>query len=297
VNVLFVNDDTGCADVAMDPQNPNVLYAAMWQVRRKPWTFTSGGPGSGLYRSSDGGDTWKKLTKGMPDGDLGRIGIGIAPSRPSTVYAIIEAKKSAIYRSDDLGENWARMNDGPNITLRPFYFANVIVDPKDFNRVYKPGLQLSASDDGGKTFSTIAGSVHSDFHAMWIDPRNPEQMIVGTDGGVYLSTDRGNNWRHVESIPVAQFYHVASDMRWPYNVYGGLQDNGSWTAPSRKSGGIANRDWRNLGGGDGMWGFPDPNDNDIAYVEYQGGSMLRVRQSTGETKEIKPFRKVDEPEH
>jgi photosystem II stability/assembly factor-like uncharacterized protein len=295
--VLFVNDDTGCADVAMDPQNPNVLYAAMWQYRRKPWTFNSGGPGSGLYRSNDGGDTWKKLTQGLPEGDLGRIGIAVSPARPSTVFALVEAKKTAFYRSDDLGEHWIALNSGAGVTLRPFYFGYVVADPKDFNRVYKPGLNLMASDDGGKTFSAIGGSVHSDWHALWIDPRNPEQLICGTDGGVYFSYDRGTNWRAVGNLPVGQFYHVSYDMRWPYNVYGGLQDNGSWTGPSRKSGGIANRDWRNLGGGDGFWGFPDPNDNDIAFVEYQGGSMLRVRQSTGETKEIKPFRKADEPEY
>ena len=169
---LSVNDDTGCAMLDADPQDPKTLYAAMWQFRRKPWTFTSGGPGSGLFKTTDGGKTWAKLAKGLPEGDLGRIGVRVAPSNPKTVYAVVEAKKSALFRSDDAGATWAELNSGPNIVGRPFYFANLYVDPKDEKRVYKPGTSLSISDDAGKTFSQIAGSVHSDFHAMWIEPRN-----------------------------------------------------------------------------------------------------------------------------
>src|SRR5215831_934881 len=164
--VLFVNDDTGCAAISMDPQDSNIIYAAMWQFRRRPYDFTSGGPGSGLFRSNDGGATWKKLTKGLPEGDLGRIGIAVARSRPNRVYAVVEARKSALFRSDDMGETWTEVNSGQNVVSRPFYFATVFVDPKDHNRIYKPSTGLSVSDDGGKTFSGIAGSVHSDFHTM-----------------------------------------------------------------------------------------------------------------------------------
>ena len=295
--VLFVNDDTGCADVAIDPEDPNTLYAAMWQFRRKPWNFSSGGPGSGLYKSVDGGDHWKRLTAGLPTGDLGRCAVSVSPANPKRVYAMVEAKASAIYRSDDKGESWTRMSTAAGVISRPFYFSYIIADPKEADRVYKPATGLYVSDDAGKTFSAIGGGVHSDFHALWIDPSRTDVILVGTDGGVYATADRGNSWRFIGALPVSQFYHVSYDMEWPYNVYGGLQDNGSWTGPSRKPGGIANRHWRVLGGGDGFWAFADPTDNDFTYVEYQGGNILRVRKSTGETKEIKPFRAKEEPEY
>jgi photosystem II stability/assembly factor-like uncharacterized protein len=292
--VLKVNDDTGCAMMAMDPQDPKVLYAAMWQFRRKAWTFKSGGPGSGLFKSTDGGETWKKLTKGLPAGELGRIGVAVAPSRPSTVYAVVEAKEgdSALYRSDDLGESWAKLNAGAQIVGRPFYFAHVYVDPKDYNRVYKPSTALVVSDDGGRTFSGIGGRVHSDYHAMWIDPANTERLLVGTDGGLYVSEDRGATWRFVENLPLSQFYHVSYDLAQPYNVYGGLQDNSSWVGPSRGwtgSSGILNRDWRSVYGGDGFWVFEDPTDADYVYAEYQGGNLARINRRTLETKSIPPL--------
>ena len=295
--VLFVNEDTGGSDVAIDPSNPSLVYAGMWQFRRRPWSFASGGPGSGLYKSADGGTTWKKVTSGMPAGDLGRIGLAIAPGKPNVVYAAIEAKRGGIYRSEDRGETWAEMNTGAFAAVRPFYFGMIAVDPNDENRIYKPGINLVSSDDGGKTLSDVTGGVHSDFHAVWIEPRDSEHILVGTDGGLYESQDRGNHWRFFGNLPISQFYHVSYDMDRPYNVYGGLQDNGSWVGPSQKAGGIANRHWRVLGGGDGMWAFVDPNDSDITYVEYQEGHMLRVRKSTGETKEIKPLRKAGEPEY
>ncbi|MGH7730220.1 MAG: WD40/YVTN/BNR-like repeat-containing protein [Candidatus Eiseniibacteriota bacterium] len=295
--VLFVNQDTGCADIAMDPEDPNRLYAAMWQFRRQPWTFSSGGPGSGLYKSTDGGDTWKRLTTGLPAGDLGRCALSVSPAKPSRIYAFVESKNSAMYRSDDKGETWTMLSTAAGVTSRPFYFSYVVADPKDPDRVYKPATNLYVSEDGAKTFSQIGGGVHSDYHALWINPADTDEIWVGTDGGLYTTADRGNTWRFVGTLPLSQFYHVSFDMEWPYNVYGGLQDNGSWMAPSRKQGGIANRHWRVLGGGDGFWAFPDPTDPDITYVEYQGGNMLRVRRSTGETKEIKPFRAKDEPEY
>jgi photosystem II stability/assembly factor-like uncharacterized protein len=295
--VLYLDAQTGCADLVLDPANPQTIYAAMWTFRRHPWSFSSGGAKDGLYRSTDGGATWKELRNGLPQGMLGRISLAISPARPERVYAVVEAKESALYRSDDRGESWTKMNAGANLTIRPFYFGRLVADPKNADRVYKPALSLSMSDDGGHTFSVGAQSVHSDMHALWLNPRNPEQMFMGCDGGVYTSEDRGTHWRFLENLPVGQFYHVSYDMADPYNVYGGLQDNGSWSGPSQHPGGIENYHWRVLGGGDGFWAFVDPNDANIAYVEYQGASMLRVNQTTLETKEIKPFRKADEPEY
>jgi photosystem II stability/assembly factor-like uncharacterized protein len=287
--VLYVNERTGCSDVALDPSNPRTLYAGMWQFRRTPYSFASGGPGSGVYKSIDGGATWTRLANGLPSGDMGRIAVAVAPSRPNIVYALVESKKTALYRSENRGETWTRVNGGGIVAQRPFYFARLAVDPTDDKRVYKTAQVLGASEDGGRTFTAIGGSVHSDHHALWINPKNPQHMFLGTDGGVYVSEDRGNRWRFLPNLPVSQFYHVSTDDAWPYNVYGGLQDNGSWTAPSRRTGGIGNRHWQVLGGGDGFWAFADPADSDLAYVEYQGGNLLRVRRSTGETKDIRPY--------
>jgi len=301
--VLYVNEDTGCSDIAIDPQDPNIVYAGMWQVRRLPWTFASGGPGSGLYKSTDGGKTWAKDEKGLPEGDKGRIAIGVAASRPSVVYALVEAKKTALYRSDDLGETWREVNSSGNIQSRPFYFAHLAVDPKDFNRVYKPGGNLTASDDGGKTFaytqvseSFMGGGVHPDLHALWINPKDTNNLILGTDGGVYISYDRGAKWRFVGALPVSQFYHVSYDMDRPYHVYGGLQDNGTWMGPSQNQGGISNRHWQVVAGGDGFWALVDPIEPDFVYVEMQGGNVWRVRRSTGETKTVYPYPLTGDPE-
>jgi len=287
--VLFVDDNTGGAWIAMNPQDSKTLYASMWQFRRTPYSFSSGGAGSGLFKSTDGGQTWNKLSKGLPEGNYGRIGIAVAPSNPKVIYAVVEAKRSALFRSEDAGETWTEMSSGADIVGRPFYFATVWVDPKNDKRVYKPGTSLVVSDDGGKTFSGIAGSVHSDFHAMWINPANPEQIFVGNDGGVYTTEDRGSRWRFLANLPISQFYHISYDMERPYNVYGGLQDNSSWYGPSRGTSGIQNRDWRSVYGGDGFWVFDDPSDHDYVYAEYQGGHLGRINRKTLETKEIKPF--------
>lgn len=297
--VLFVNRDTGCSDLTVDPQEPRILYAGMWEFRRRADFFTSGGPGSGLYKSTDGGESWRKIENGLPSGDKGRIAVAVAPSRPSVLYAVVEARRTALYRSDDMGESWREVNASWNVQARPFYFALVVVDPTDFDRVYKPGLTLGVSTDGGRSFSTglFTGSrVHSDHHALWINPSDPNQLLLGTDGGLYISHDRGAHWRHVKALPISQFYEVAYDLEHPYNVYGGLQDNGTWMGPSRAVGGVQNRHWRNVGPGDGFHALPDPADADIVYVEYQGGNLLRVRKSTGEAKDIKPYPGAGEPE-
>ncbi len=293
--VLFIDKDTGCADLAIDPQESGTVYAAMWQFRRKPYFFSSGGPGSGLYKSTDGGKNWKKLTTGMPEGELGRIAIAVAASRPNRVYAMVEAKKSGVYRSDDMGETWTRVTASPTATGRPFYFANMIVNPKDYNLIYKTDFTLAMSTDGGQSFAPRGGRAHSDFHAVWVNPANPFQVFVGTDGGIYVSNDKANTFKFASSLPVAQFYHISYDMELPYNVYGGLQDNGSWMGPSSSPGGIENKDWRTVGFGDGFYVFPDPLDKDVVYSESQGGQILRFHKSTGEIKWIKPLPKEGEP--
>ena len=296
--ILYVDKDTGCADISQDPGDPNILYAGMWQFRRRPDNFNSGGPGSALYRTKDGGETWEKLTNGLPKGTLGRIAVAVAPSRPSTIYAVVEAKKTALYRSDDLGNTWREMNDSFNVQVRPFYFAYVVVDPTNHERVYKPGYMLTFSDDGGKTFSgsiiSGGGAVHPDHHALWINPRDPHELFVGTDGGVYQSFDKAQRWRFLNVLPVSQFYHVNFDLDTPYNVYGGLQDNGTWMGPSQAPGGVSNHHWRPIGGGDGFAVTTDPSEPDVVYLESQGGRIVRYRRSTGESKEIYPYATQDE---
>lgn len=301
--VLYVAPDAGCADLAMDPADPALLYAAMWQVRRTPSFFTSGGPASGLYRSLDGGATWTRVTKGLPSGELGRIAIATTPAKPGLLYATVEAKKTALYRSDDRGETWSEMSAGGAVAARPFYFSRLVADPKAADRVYKCGLTISVSDDGGKTFSVLGSgnvfgpSYHGDVHDVWINPADTDELVIATDGGAYVSHDRGATWRFVGSLPISQFYHVSYDMLWPYNVYGGLQDNSTWFGPSRRPGGVGNKHWQSLTGGDGFWAFVDPDDHDIIYNEYQGGNLFRIRRSTLESKDIKPSPRAGEPRY
>ena len=297
--VLYVDQRTGCADLDLDPTNPNIIYAGMWEHRRYPDFFESGGPGSALYRSLDGGDTWQEMTAGLPEGPIGRTAIAIAPSRPTTVYATVEAEETALYRSDDMGREWRKMDTSSNIQMRPFYFSELVIDPTDHERVYKPGFTLTVSVDGGDSFSSMFGpgfsiSIHPDHHALWIDPTDPKTLFLGTDGGVYASYDYANHWRLIGQLPVSQFYHVSHDDAWPYNVYGGLQDNGSWTGPSQAPGGIQAKHWDNVGFGDGFWVFADKADPNTIYSEYQGGQLLRVNRSIGEIKRIAPVARDDE---
>ncbi len=243
---LFVNNKTGCADLVVDPTNPNKLIAAMWEHTRKPWIFKSGGEGSGLYITYDSGENWKKLTDkdGLPEGNLGRIGLAIAPSNPKFIYALVEAKKNALYKSEDGGFKWEMVNDkssgrGPDgIGNRPFYYSDIAVDPINENRIYSVFTYVNVSEDGGKSFKQLMPAygtsvgVHPDHHAWWIHPTNPNFMIDGNDGGLNITRDRGKTWRFVENLPIAQFYHINVDMDFPYNIYGGLQDNGSWAGPA-----------------------------------------------------------------
>jgi photosystem II stability/assembly factor-like uncharacterized protein len=293
--ILYIDADTGCGDLAMDPQEPDVLYAGMWQFRRWPWHFTSGGPGSGLYKTTDGGSSWRKLANGIPGEDLGRIAVAVAPSRPNRVYATIESESTALYRSDNCGETWVRAGTTAMVEARPFYFSLLLVDPKDHNRVYKPATFMAVSNDAGETFTMTGSSAHPDQHAVWIDPESPDRQLLGTDGGLYESVDRGVHWTFRQSLPLSQFYAVSFDMEDPYNVYGGLQDNGSWMGPSRTASGIRNAHWRNIGGGDGFHVYVDRSDADFVYTEWQGGRIQRYRRSTGETKDIKPLEGEGDP--
>ncbi len=296
--ILFVNDSTGVADMVVDPSNPNKLIVAMWEYGRKPWTFNSGGKGSGLYVSFDAGETWEKRTDkdGLPKGDLGRLGLAIAPSKPSIVYAIVEAKENALYKSTDGGYKWTKMavsepGNNTNVNNRPFYYHEIYVDPKNENRIFSLHSNMTKSEDGGRSFQPWVGwTIHPDHHAFWINPDNPLHMINGNDGGLNISYDGGENWLFAENIPVGQFYHVDVDMSIPYRVLGGMQDNGSWVGPSAvwKAGGIRNSDWQEIYFGDGFDVAVRPDNGRYAYAMSQGGNLGYVDMQTGHTKFIKP---------
>lgn len=291
--VLYVNDLTGCAELVVDPQNPNKLFAAMWEYRRWPWFFKSGGKGSGLYVSYNGGETWEKRTDkdGLPEGELGRIGLAVAASNPNTVYALVEAKENALYKSTDGGVKWFKMAT-KGMGDRPFYYSEIYVDPQDEDRVYSIYTYISKSEDGGKNFETWAGwTIHPDHHAFWIHPENGNYIINGNDGGLNITYDRGKTWRFAENIPVGQFYHVETDNEWPYNVYGGLQDNGSWVGPSAvwKSGGIRNSDWQEVNFGDGFECMPQQDNPRYVFSQSQGGELSHGDRKTGDSRYIKPL--------
>ncbi len=290
-NILYVDDTTGVSDLIMDPSNPNILYASMWEFRRTAWNFNSGGTNSGLYKSTDGGTTWNKIHNGFPEGKLGRIGIAIAPSNPNRVYAVIESeqnKDKGLYRSDDGGANWERTNGDFALTVRPFYFSRIVVDPKDEDVVVKGGLSGSISRDGGKTFKSL-GNMHSDIHDILFDINNSDVMHVGTDGGVYRSWDGGSSMEIVSNLPLSQFYQISVDDAEPYRIYGGLQDNGSWYGPSSSPGGIEARDWVRVGVGDGFRVLKHPT-KEILYSEMQGAeNVWRYDMERNYTKNVKPL--------
>lgn len=290
---LYVNDLTGCAELVADPQNPSKLYAAMWEYRRWPWFFESGGEGSGLYISYDAGENWVQRTDkdGLPEGELGRIGLAVAKSNPDIVYALVEAKENALYKSEDGGKKWNKMAT-KGMGDRPFYYSEIYVDPKNENRVYSIFSTISVSEDGGKTFESFAGwSIHPDHQSFWISPDNPNYIIDGNDGGLNITLDRGKTWRFAENIPVGQFYHVDVDNEWPYNVYGGLQDNGSGTGPSAvwRYGGIRNSDWQEVNFGDGFETMPRKDDSRYVFSESQGGELSYIDKKTGDGRYIKPL--------
>jgi photosystem II stability/assembly factor-like uncharacterized protein len=298
-NVKNIDTHTGFTDVIFDPSNPDVIYAASFQRERRPYSYVGGGPGSGLWKSIDGGDSWTKLTEGLPKVDVGRIGLDVSRSNPNIVYATIETKvtgtgassgntEGSVYRSDDYGASWQKMGTGFSY---PWYMGQVRVDPTDPERVYFMGVPLQVSTDGGRTFRSTATEAHSDHHAMWIDPTDPNHLIIGCDGGVYISHDRGRTVDFVPNLPVSQYYAIATDMRQPfYYVYGGLQDNSSWGGPSqtRNRQGITNADWIRTTGGDGFYAQIDPVDPNTVYGESQGGDIVRFDVRTGEQKTIKP---------
>ena len=290
--VLYVDEQTGATDLAIDPRDPQTLFAATYQRQRKAWGFNGGGPGSGIYRTRDGGTTWTKLTTGLPSGDKGRIGLDIFRGDPRLVFAVVEAagRDSGVYRSRDGGDTWEAWS---SLNPRPMYYSQIRTDPKDRNRVYLLGSNRGfyVSDDGGRTFRDVFSTVHSEDHALWIDPDDPNHLIVGGDGGVSISWDRGQSWLFRDNLPIGQFYEISADMQDPYVICGGLQDNGHWCVPSatRMRTGISNRDAFNIGSGDGFYTRIDPSDPRTAFIESQEGRANRVNLTTLERQAVAPL--------
>ena len=293
--VLWQNERTGVADMVMDPANPDKIFAAMWDFRRDPWFLTSGGPGSGLFVTHDGGDSWDRITDddGFPSGELGRIGVAVAASNPDVVYAMVEATRSALLRSEDGGRSWETINDEPGVNPRPFYYSDIRIDPRNENRIYRLHSAVQVSEDRGRSWETVVPSaiIHGDIHELWIDPDDSRRMILGEDGGIAFTYDRGDKWRFVENLALAQFYHIDLDDAVPFNVYGGLQDNGSWYGPMTvwENKGILNAHWRRVGGGDGFSVMPDRSDPErYGYSMSQGGNLQHFSKITGARRSIRP---------
>jgi photosystem II stability/assembly factor-like uncharacterized protein len=299
--VLYVDTLTGAVDLVMDPANPNTLYAATYQRLRRAWGFNGGGPGSGIYRSTDGGSTWRRLANGLPSGDAGRIGLAIAASNPRVVMASIEHRAAGgTYRSSDGGDTWRKVS---SLNPRPMYYSQIRIDPRDDNRVYVLGTQSYTSEDGGVTFRELPTAptydvgVHADHHALWIDPNNTRHFFLAGDGGLYETWDRGATYDKIHNFAIGQFYHIGLDMREPYFVYGGLQDNHSWLGPSatRHWEGILNDDWREIGFGDGMYQQPDPTSHRFVYSNSSDGGFTRIDAETGDILDIVPTPPAGEP--
>ena len=290
--ILYKDQQTGCSDVDIDPTNSDVVYAGMWTYLRRPWHFDSGGGETAVYKSVDGGATWKKLTSGLPEGPMDRIGIAVSRSNPDVVYVVSETKdEGELWRSDDSGATWRVANRDPNINFRPFYYSDIRVDPQDPNRIFSLSGSLNLSEDGGRTFQRIAEEVHGDHQSMWIDPTNPKRILEGSDGGFQVSNDGGKTWEVVNNIAFTQFYHVAYDMRQPYYVCGGLQDNGNWCGPSRTTYAQGNRksDWYTVSYGDGFFAVPDLKDPYLVYSDSQGGNIVLTDLRSGTERAIHPY--------
>src|SRR5438128_7710823 len=303
--VLFVNDTTGATDLIMVPGNPRMLFAGMWQFVRYPWELVSGGPGSAIYRSKDGGLTWERLSEGLPPSPLGRIAVAAGPTNPSHVYALVETKQGMLWDSKDQGDHWAKVSDFHGLSTRPFYFSLLHVSPADDRKLFFSSYLLLRSDDGGKTTTPIDRGVHVDHHALWIDPQNADRMIQGNDGGVYLSENGAKSWRFLNNLPIGQFYMVAADNNTPYMLCGGLQDNNAWCGPSSNVGtgggggggggagggghGPAGAECFGVSGGDGEYAVPAPSDSSILYVDSQNGNITRVDLKTGLNRSIRPY--------
>ncbi len=295
--ILYIDASTGCSDLVMAPDDTSTLYASMWTFRRTPWSFESGGMGSGLFKSTDGGSTWKRIEHGLPSGKKGRIALAVAPSMPNRLYAVVEApQKGGLYRSDDGGQTWQFLNGDFALTVRPFYFSRIVVDPKNPDIVIKAGLRGAISRDGGKTFKPL-GAMHPDIHDIAFHPQNTDIIYVGTDGGVYRSLNKGATLDFVDNIPVAQYYHISIDDAEPFNVYGGLQDNGSWYGPSATyHGGILEKDWTTVGYGDGFRVFKHPTKPIIYSMMQSGEGIWRYNYELGDIKVIKPYAEPGDPE-
>lgn len=295
--IFYIGPGTGVSDLVMDPTNPSTLYASMWEFRRTGWSFNSGGDKSALYKSTDGGKNWKKIHNGFPSGKLGRIAFAMAPSNTQILYTAIESEKDedkGLYRSDDGGASWKHLNNDFGIVVRPFYFSRIVVDPRNPDILVKGGLFGSFSRDGGKTFKSL-GPMHADLHDFMFDIKNSDRMYVGTDGGLYRSWDAGTTMEMVENMPVSQFYHIDVDDKTPYNVYGGLQDNGSWYGPTSSPGGIEARDWNRIGYGDGFRVLKHPT-KDIIYSEMQGAeNVWRYDMKKNQQKTVQPLKAEGDP--
>ncbi|MFI4920626.1 MAG: WD40/YVTN/BNR-like repeat-containing protein, partial [Gammaproteobacteria bacterium] len=291
--VLFVSDHTGAIDLVMSASNPKVMFAAMWQAVRYPWEMVDGGPESGIWRSTDGGDTWKKLTKDLPTGDIGRIALAVAPSDMNRVYALVETKhgEGLLWSSSDMGDDWSKVNSSYNLDVRPFYFSRMLVSPEDADKVYFLSFFMMLSKDGGHTAKYADRGVHVDHHAIWIDPTNPQRIIQGNDGGAYLSLDGAKSWRYLDGMPIEQDYMVSASSRSPYELCAGLQDNSAWCGASNTlaDDSVTGNDWYQVTGGDGEYAVFAPSNPDLVYVDSQDGAISSFNVKTKRSIFIMPY--------